>query len=151
MDRSDILPTYTLTLLRRLKNVRTIKTCSALVVTIAILSNNANQKMRCSVDCTVDMFLFSRVLKYFCVRDICETCELSFKTLSSIPLVCSAVVPAFCGNSACRGSFSICISKSTILSVTVDISLLKQNLYSPISVAVKTKSPCFSFVPSRTI
>ena len=37
------------------------------------------------------------------------------------------------------------ISKSTILSVKVDISLSKQTLYSPISCAVKTKSPWRSF------
>jgi hypothetical protein len=39
------------------------------------------------------------------------------------------------------------ISKSTNLSAKVLISLLKQNLYSPTSLAVKTKSPCRSFWP----
>jgi hypothetical protein len=33
------------------------------------------------------------------------------------------------------------ISKSTIFSANVDISLLKQNEYSPMLCAVKTKSP----------
>ena len=37
------------------------------------------------------------------------------------------------------------ISKSTIFSTNVLISLLKQNLYSPCSLAVNTKSPCRSF------
>lgn len=41
------------------------------------------------------------------------------------------------------------ISKSTIFSANVLISLLKQNRYSPTSFAVNTKSPCRSFVPSR--
>lgn len=41
------------------------------------------------------------------------------------------------------------ISKSTNFSAKVDISLEKQNLYSPISFAVKTKSPCRSLLPSR--
>ncbi len=40
------------------------------------------------------------------------------------------------------------ISKSTILSVNVDTVLSKQNLYSPTSFAVNTKSPCRSFSPS---
>ncbi len=43
------------------------------------------------------------------------------------------------------------ISKSTIFSAKVLISLLKQNLYSPGSFAVKTKSPCRSFVPSMIV
>ena len=43
------------------------------------------------------------------------------------------------------------ISKSTIFSAKVDISLLKQKVYSPTLWAVKTKSPWRSFVPSRTI
>lgn len=43
------------------------------------------------------------------------------------------------------------ISKSTIFSANVDISLLKQNLYSPGLWAVKTKSPWRSFVPSRMV
>lgn len=43
------------------------------------------------------------------------------------------------------------ISKSTIFSANVDISLLKQNVYSPVVRAVKTKSPCRSLVPSWTI
>lgn len=41
------------------------------------------------------------------------------------------------------------ISKSTIFSANVDMSLEKQNLYSPWVFAVKTKSPCLSFSPSR--
>ena len=42
------------------------------------------------------------------------------------------------------------ISKSTIFSAKVDISLLKQKVYSPMLCAVKTKSPCRSFAPSKT-
>lgn len=42
------------------------------------------------------------------------------------------------------------ISKSTIFSANVDISLLKQNRYSPTLCAVNTKSPCRSLVPSKT-
>lgn len=41
------------------------------------------------------------------------------------------------------------ISKSTSFSANVLISLLKQKRYSPTSLAVKTKSPWRSFVPSR--
>jgi hypothetical protein len=41
------------------------------------------------------------------------------------------------------------ISKSTSFSANVLISLLKQNRYSPTSVAVNTKSPWRSLVPSR--
>ena len=40
------------------------------------------------------------------------------------------------------------ISKSTIFSEKVDMSLLKQNLYSPLWPAVNTKSPCRSLEPS---
>lgn len=40
------------------------------------------------------------------------------------------------------------ISKSTDLSEKVERELSKQNRYSPISVAVKTKSPWRSFSPS---
>lgn len=43
------------------------------------------------------------------------------------------------------------ISKSTIFSAKVLISLLKQNLYSPSSLAVKTESNCLSFVSFITI
>jgi hypothetical protein len=42
------------------------------------------------------------------------------------------------------------ISKSTIFSANVDISLLKQNWYSPMLWAVKTKSPWRSLEPSKT-
>lgn len=41
------------------------------------------------------------------------------------------------------------ISRSTILSVKVETVLSKQKRYSPTSLAVKTKSPCRSFCPSR--
>lgn len=47
-----------------------------------------------------------------------------------------------------RGGPRTAISKSTIFSAKVLISLLKQKRYSPTSFAVKTKSPCRSFVPS---
>jgi hypothetical protein len=43
------------------------------------------------------------------------------------------------------------ISKSTVLSANVDISLLKQKRYSPRSFAVKTNSPCRSLWPSVMI
>lgn len=43
------------------------------------------------------------------------------------------------------------ISKSTILSEKVETVLSKQKRYSPTSLAVKTKSPCLSFSPSKII
>ena len=43
------------------------------------------------------------------------------------------------------------ISKSTIFSVKLLISLSKHTLYSPTSCAVKTKSPCRSFVAAMMI
>lgn len=62
---------------------------------------------------------------------------------------------AYCQPQALRHreelEFRTAISKSTIFSAKVDISFAKQNLYSPSSLTVKTKSPCLSFVPSRMI
>ena len=95
---------------------------------------------------------------------------------SSKAEVCSGDVPCFEGREAARSSFStyreselaggrerrlrrgVCaeqkgkgawrtaISKSTILSVNVLISLLKQKRYSPSCLAVKTESNCRSLV-----
>jgi hypothetical protein len=85
---------------------------------------------------------------------------------SSRTEVCSGDEPCLEGMMARAASFSTCakdilvsqhhvvleahtaISKSTIFSAKVLISLLKQNLYSPGSFAVNTKSPCRSLVPS---
>lgn len=62
----------------------------------------------------------------------------------------SAIVQQEKGNKGQRRKRTA-ISKSTNFSANVLIWLLKQNLYSPVSPAVKTKSPCRSFCPSMMI
>lgn len=49
------------------KNVLTTKTCNADMEMMTSDSKTENQKIRRSVDFTVEKFLFSRVRKYFCV------------------------------------------------------------------------------------
>lgn len=147
------------------------------MVRISPLSIKLKVKMRPSVLLTVLKFLFSRVRKYFWLREIVLNCAESLRMDSSRTVVCSGEDPCLAGMMARAASFSTCgrsvsitpfvyprnvsapfgkwcmrrtaISKSTIFSANVLISLLKQNLYSPGSLAVKTKSPCRSFVPSR--
>jgi len=130
--------------------------------------------MRPSVLLTVLKFLFSRVRKYFWLREMVDNCAESLRIDSSRTEVCSGDEPCLEGMMARAASFSTykvkvsarhphprglmpvkqvygvhtAISKSTIFSAKVLISLLKQNLYSPGSFAVNTKSPCRSFVPS---
>jgi len=78
-----------------------------------------------------------------------ESCPEILKRDSSNPDMCSGGEASFVGISA-RSSFSTAISKSTTFSANVDMSFEKQNLYTPISFAVKMKSPCRSLLPSRT-
>lgn len=149
------------------KNLTT-KTCSTAIPTIMKTSTRLKLKILCSVLLTVLKFRFSLVLKYFCILLIVLSWPLTLKIESSSAECCSGLEPAFCGRRADLDSSSTCgesqhhfppwiltlegertaISKSTILSANVDISLLKQNLYSPTFCAVKTKSPCRSFCPS---
>jgi hypothetical protein len=137
-----------------------------------MLSMMENQTIRDSVDLTVEKFLFSRVRKYFCVRpavsrilkwilQIVDNCPDNLRKVSSSLSAISLELDGFWGKLA-RGSCSTYIntsnatqrrhtlsSKSTIFSAKVLISLEKQNEYSPVSEAVKTKSPCRSRVPSN--
>jgi len=144
-------------------------------------STSENLRIRDSVERTVEKLRFSRVRKYFWLREMVESCPEILKRDSSSPDMCSAGAASFVGISA-RSSFSTyyvghqsgpelrlsmqglgkaawlggwlaltAISKSTIFSAKVDMSLEKQNLYSPMSLAVKTKSPCRSLLPSRMI
>jgi hypothetical protein len=97
---------------------------------------------------TVLKLRFSRVRKYFWFREMVESWPEILKTDSSRDVVCSGELPCLEGRLT-RASFSTCrrkqalvavgqegiqepvvltaISKSTNLSVTVLISLLKQN------------------------
>ena len=87
------------------KNIFTMKTCSAAIATIKPLSITLKLKIRFSVLFTVLKFLFSRVRKYFCCLVSVEIWFESFRTVSSTPLSCSVLAPAFCGRLA-RTSFS---------------------------------------------
>ena len=141
--------------------------------TIIKLSITLKLKILLSVLLTVLKFRFSLVRKYFWFLAMVESCPESLKIDSSNAEVCSGDVPCLEGIDA-RCSFSTyylggrvsnctqearnkkgvthtAISKSTNFSANVLISLLKQNLYSPGSLAVKTKSPCRSFFPSMMI
>ena len=131
-------------------------------------------KMRFSVLLTVLKLRFSRVRKYFWLREMVDSCAESLRIDSSRTVVCSGEEPCLEGMAARGASFSTCIplvncstccafrlqmyglwgihtaiSKSTSFSANVLISLLKQKRYSPTSLAVKTKSPWRSFTPSR--
>jgi hypothetical protein len=121
------------------------------MATIIKLSMMEKLKILCSVLLTVEKFLFSRVLKYFCWRVIVLSWPLSLRTEFSRADVCSMLAPCLEGMLAARGSFSMEISKSIILSAKVLMLLSKQNRYSPASLAVKTKSPWRSLVPSRIV
>ena len=133
------------------KKILTIKTCRPAMATIIKLSMMEKLKILCSVLLTVEKFLFSRVLKYFCWRVIVLSWPLSLRTEFSRADVCSMLAPCLEGMLAARGSFSMEISKSIILSAKVLMLLSKQKRYSPASLAVKTKSPWRSFVPSRIV
>lgn len=133
------------------KNILTIKTCRPAMPTIIKLSMIEKLKILCSVLLTVEKFLFSRVLKYFCWRVIVLSWPLSLRTEFSRAEVCSMLAPCLEGMLAARGSFSMEISKSIILSAKVLMLLSKQKRYSPTSLAVKTKSPWRSLVPSRMV
>ena len=156
------------------KKNRTMKTCSPAMQTIIKLSITLKLKILLSVLLTVLKFRFSLVRKYFWFLVIVESRLEILKIDSSNAEVCSGDVPCLEGIEA-RCSFSTyhpegsatisqekgaksqrleartAISKSTNFSANVLISLLKQNLYSPVSLAVKTKSPCLSFFPSMMI
>lgn len=145
----------------------TMKTCSPAMVTMRPTSMRLKLKIRFSVLLTVEKLRFSRVRKYFWLREMVESWAESLRMDSSRTEVCSGVLPCLFGILARAASFSTCellvcghchwarlelgmcvddvtrtaISKSTIFSAKVLISLLKQNLYSPTSLAVKTKSP----------
>ena len=153
-----------------------MNTCNPAIQTIIKLSITLKLKILLSVLLTVLKFLFSLVRKYFWFLVIVESWPESLKMDSSNADVCSGDVPCLDGIDA-RCSFSTypaeryqsvitdesngteetrsrvrtAISKSTNFSAKVLIWLLKQNLYSPVSVAVKTKSPCRSFCPSMII
>ena len=143
-----------------------MKTCKQAMATIMRDSITLRLKILLSVLLTVLKLRFSLVRKYFWLRVMVESWPESLKMDSSRAEVCSGDVPCFDGRLV-RSSFSTyilvsprscamsascqltAISKSTNFSANVLISLLKQNLYSPASVAEKTKSPWRSFCPSK--
>ena len=88
------------------KNLTT-KTCKAAIATIIPTSTRLKLNILRSVLRTVLKFLFSRVLKYFCIRLIVLSWLLTLSMVSSRAVVCSGVVPAFWGSAAARDSFSI--------------------------------------------
>ena len=90
------------------KNIFTIKTCSAAIASINPPSIKLKLNILLSVLLTVLKFRFSRVRKYFCCLVKVEIWPESFSTVSSTPLICSGLAPAFCGRLA-RASFSTCM------------------------------------------
>lgn len=141
------------------KKKRTTKTCKPAIDTIIKPSITLKLKIRRSVLRAVLKLRFSRVRKYFWLREMVDSWADSLKMDSSRAEACSGVAPCREGSCA-RSSFSIwwqgaknrqhqvlartgfcshviravqhtAISKSTSFSANVDISLLKQNRYSP--------------------
>lgn len=85
----------------------TINTCRQDIVTIIRDSITEKLNIRDSVERTVLKLRFSRVRKYFWLREIVESWPESLKRDSSREERCSGEVPCFEGSSA-RASFSTC-------------------------------------------
>ena len=83
----------------------TTNTCRAAIVTMIKTSINENLRIRDSVERTVEKLRFSRVRKYFWLREMVESCPEILKRDSSSPDMCSAGAAPFVGISA-RSSFS---------------------------------------------
>jgi hypothetical protein len=86
----------------------TMKTWSPAMVRIRPLSIKLNVKMRPSVLLTVLKFRFSRVRKYFWLREIVDSWAESLRMDSSRTVVCSGEEPCFEGMIARAASFSTC-------------------------------------------
>jgi hypothetical protein len=86
------------------KNLTT-KTCNAPIAMIKPIWIKLKFLMRPSVLCTVAKFRFSRVRKYFWLREMVESCPEILKTDSSSADVCSGDVPCLEGSVA-LASFS---------------------------------------------
>jgi hypothetical protein len=86
----------------------TMKTWRPAMVRISPLSIKLNVKMRPSVLLTVLKFLFSRVRKYFWLREMVLSCAESLRMDSSRTVVCSGEDPCLAGMMARAASFSTC-------------------------------------------
>jgi hypothetical protein len=85
-----------------------MKTWSPAMVSMRPLSIRLKVKMRPSVLLTVLKFLFSRVRKYFWLREMVESCAESLRMDSSRTEVCSGDEPCLEGMMARAASFSTC-------------------------------------------
>jgi hypothetical protein len=83
-----------------------MKTCSPAMVSMRPLSIKLKVKMRPSVLLTVLKFLFSRVRKYFWLREMVESWAESLRMDSSRTEVCSGDEPCLEGMMARAASFS---------------------------------------------
>lgn len=84
-----------------------MKTCSPAIVTMSPTSIKLKFNIRFSVDLTVLKFLFSRVRKYFWLREMVDSWADSLSMDSSRTEVCSGEEPCLEGSWA-RASFSTC-------------------------------------------
>lgn len=85
-----------------------MNTCNPAILKINPLSIKLNVKIRLSVLLTVLKFLFSRVRKYFWLREMVDSWADSLRMDSSRTEVCSGVDPCFEGIVARAASFSTC-------------------------------------------
>ena len=74
-------------------------------MTMMKTSTSENLRIRDSVERTVEKLRFSRVRKYFWLREMVESCPEILKRDSSSPDMCSVGAASFVGISA-RSSFS---------------------------------------------
>jgi hypothetical protein len=85
-----------------------MKTCSPAIVMMSPLSIKLKLKMRFSVLLTVEKLRFSRVRKYFWLREMVDSCAESLRMDSSRTDVCSGEEPCLEGILARAASFSTC-------------------------------------------
>jgi hypothetical protein len=85
-----------------------MKTCSPAIVKMSPLSIRLNVHILPSVLFTVLKLRFSRVRKYFWLREMVDSCAESLRMDSSSTVVCSGEEPCFEGMMARAASFSTC-------------------------------------------
>lgn len=86
----------------------TINTCNPAIVKINPLSIKLNVKILPSVLLTVLKLRFSRVRKYFWLREMVDSWADSLRIDSSRTVVCSGEEPCLAGMTARAASFSTC-------------------------------------------
>lgn len=105
-----------------------MNTCSPAIVRISPLSIKLNVKMRPSVLLTVLKFLFSRVRKYFWLREMVDSWAESLRMDSSRTEVCSGEEPCLEGMMARTASFSTCEMFVSSLRGRIDFFRTYRNL-----------------------